>query len=316
MIKLVMLTQGVEFTEACEIITGRKASAPYDPVKAAEIRRQNEAAEAQRKKDAENYREKARAEGHAIWQSRSRDHGRRHVLDYLRIRGLMTSDLMMVFEFIRLAQHDGLPLMEKTAAGWKQLAKTPAMLAPIQLADDRFGAVHRTWLNLASPKGRLQLVHPETGKDVDTKKSWGVKQGGAIRLYTPARPRRIIMGEGIETTLTPLAHNFEPDTAYWAGVDVGNMSGKARRDDAGKLRQDLPALDDLECWQPPAWCEELIYLGETEKNGRNTNEKLIRGLSRAQILRRRARETNPDLPALSTSFIEAPEGGDLNDLVR
>ena len=124
------------------------------------------------------------------------------------------------------------------------------------------------------------------------------------------------MGEGIETTLTPLAHNFEPDTAYWAGVDVGNMAGKAWRDENGKPVQDRPDLDDLDCWQPPDWCEELIYLGETEKAERNTNAKLTRGLKRAQIRRRQARQTNPDLPDLVTEFVEPPEdGGDLNDLV-
>lgn len=316
-IKLVMVTEGLGFTEACELITGRRADAPRDPEKEAEIRRQNEAAEAKRQKDAEEYREKARTEGYAIWQARSRDHRRRLVLEYLRIRGLMTSDLMAVFEFLRLGQHDALALMDKTSAGWVQLTRVPAMLAPIQLADDRFGAVHRTWLDLSQPKGRLQISHPDTGKPVDTKKSWGVKQGGAIRLYTPANPRRIIMGEGIETTLTPLAHNFEPDTAYWAGVDVGNMAGKAGYDETGKTRQDVPDLADIECWQPPVWCEELIYLGETEKSGRNTNDKLTRGLLRAQILRRRARKTNPDLPTLETAFVEAPEaGGDINDLVR
>ena len=69
-IKLVQETQGVGFTEACEIIAGRKADAPYDPARAEAIRRQNEAAEAQRVADAERYRQKARREGYAIWQAR------------------------------------------------------------------------------------------------------------------------------------------------------------------------------------------------------------------------------------------------------
>src|SRR5690606_21394690 len=143
-------------------------------------------------------------------------------------------------------------------------------------AEGRFGAVHRTWLDLASPKGRLQLKHPDSGEDLETKKAWGVKQGGAIRLYRPKNPRRIVMGEGIETTLTPLAGNFEPDTAYWAGVDVGDMAGRACRDADGKRHEDRPDMDDLERWQPPDWCEELIYLGETEKAERNTDAKLTR----------------------------------------
>lgn len=318
MIKLVMLTERLGFTEACELITGRTADAPRDLAKEAEIRRQNEEAEAKRARDAEDYRQKARSEGYAIWRSRSPDSGRRLVLEYLRIRGLMTSDLLSVWEQVRLGQHDDLPYMDRTKAGpWVQLAKGLAMLAPIQMADDHFGAVHRTWLDLDSPKGRLHLVHPDTGKDLETKKAWGIKQGGAIRLYTPPRPRRIIMGEGIETTLTPLAYDFEPDTAYWAGVDVGNMSGKAWRDENGKAVQDRPDLDDLDCWQPPDWCEELIFLGETEKAARNTNAKLTRGLLRGQILRNAARKTNPSLPPLETAFVEPPEGGgDLNDLVR
>jgi hypothetical protein len=317
-IKLVMLTQKVEFTPACEIITGRKADAPFDPERAAEIRRQNEEAEEKRIAEAERYRQKARKEGYEIWQSRSRDPGRPLVADYLVGRGLLTASLIELFPQIRLGQHDGLPYMDRTTSGaWVQLALAPAMLAPIQMADDRFGAVHRTWLDPASDKGRLRLVHPDTGKDLETKKAWGIKQGGAIRLYTPPRPRRVIMGEGIETTLTPLAHDFEPDTAYWAGVDVGNMAGKAWRDENGKAVHDRPDLDDLDCWQPPDWCEELIYLGETEKAERNTNAKLTRGLKRAQIRRRKARETNPDLPELVTEFVEPPEGGgDINDLVR
>lgn len=317
-IKLVMLTQDVGFIQACEIVTGRRADAPMDPERAAAIRRQNEEAEKRRADDAERYRQKARREGYEIWQARSRDPGRPLVAEYLVRRGLLTGKLIELFPLLLLGQHDGLPYMDRTLAGaWVELARGPAMLAPIQMGDDRFGAVHRTWLDLARPKGRLVLTHPDTGKPLETKKSWGIKQGGAIRLYTPENPRRIIMGEGIETTLTPLAHDFAADTAYWAGVDVGNMSGRARRDAGGKMIQDEPDLDDLDCFQPPAWCEELIFLGEMEKAGRNTSARLTRGLKRAQILRRREREANPDLPELVTEFVEPPQGGDdLNDLVR
>ena len=61
------------------------------------------------------------------------------------------------------------------------------------------------------------------------KKVIGSKKGGAIRLFTPKPAHRIVMGEGIETTLTAAAHAFEFDTAYWAGVDLGNMAGRAAR---------------------------------------------------------------------------------------
>ena len=131
-IKLVMVTQGVGFTEACEIITGRKADAPRNLEREAEIRRQNEAAERDRAAAAERYRQKARTEGYAIWRARASGLQRPLVLEYLRIRGLMTSDLMTVWEFLQLGQHDALPYMDRTKDGpWVQLACVPAMLAPV-----------------------------------------------------------------------------------------------------------------------------------------------------------------------------------------
>lgn len=316
-IKLVMETSGVEFVEACEIITGRKADAPIDPVRAAQIAEENAEAQRRRDADSERYREKARKDGYAIWNGCAPRDQRGIVLDYLKLRGLMTSDLMAVFGQIMLRQHV-LPFMvEKAAGGWRQIHSGPVMVAAAQLPDGRFGAVHQTWIDLGQAKGKVELVHPDTAKPVPAKKVRGTKKGCAIRLYTPLNPQRIIMGEGIETTLTALAYNFEPSTAYWAGVDLGNMTGRARRDDAGKQLHDLPDLTDTECFLPPDWCTELVYLAETDTPEHHTTEKIIRGLLRAQTLRRRARLEKPALPDLATAFVLPPEeGGDLNDLAR
>lgn len=316
-IALVEKVSEVSFVEACEIITGRKAQEPIPPEVAAENKRKADAAAAKRELDAKNYREKARRDGFAIWQSRSRDPARLQLLDYLRIRGLLTSDLMAIWPQIRLSQHDALPYRLALKGGaFHHVTTGLAMLAAVQMPDGRFGAVHRTYLDLDQPNGKLLAFHPETKEPVDPKKSMGTKQGGAIRIYTPESPRRIIMGEGIETTATPLAHNFEPDTAYWAGVDVGNMAGRAARDAKGRAIEGEPDLADLDCFQPPDWCEELIYLGETEAAGRNTVAKLSRGLMRAFLAREEARKANPALPPLETVLIEPPPAGDLNDLVK
>jgi hypothetical protein len=129
--------------------------------------------------------------------------------------------------------------------------------------------------------------------------------------------KRIVMGEGIETTLTALAHNFEPETAYWAGVDLGNMAGRAARAETGGQLWDQPDLDDLDCFLPPDWCEELVYLCDSDEASNHTEEKVIRGLRRALILRERAREANAALPALTVSYVPPlGDGKDLNDLVR
>lgn len=123
------------------------------------------------------------------------------------------------------------------------------------------------------------------------------------------------MGEGIETTLTAFAHSFEEDTAYWAGVDLGNMAGRAARNGAGKLLHDVPDMDDLECFLPPDWCEELVYLGEDDGAQSHSLEKAWRGLRRAEAVRDDRRSTEP-LPALAVFYVPPVEGGDLNELVR
>lgn len=317
-IALVQKVDGVTFVEACEIITGRRAEQPVDPARAEELRRKAQADAEERDRQAREYREKARGDGYQLWRSRNPDPARSIVLEYLRIRGVMTSDLLSVWPQIRLGQHDSLTYWLAIQGERRpiELARSPAMLAPIQLADNRFGAVHRTWLDLDQPNGKLVALHPKTNEPVEVKKSLGIKQGGAIRLYTPENPRRLIMGEGIETTLTALAHNFEPETAYWAGVDVGNMAGKAALDANHKRMEYLPDLDDRDCFLPPDWCEALIYLGETESGGRNTIAKLTRGLLRARSLRQEARKERPELPDLSTELVEPPADGDLNDIVK
>lgn len=315
-IKLVMLTQGVEFTEACEIVTGRAADAPIDPAKAEAIARDNARREAERARDAHAYRERAREEGYKIWRSCAPRDQRDVVAEYLALRGLLTADLMHWWGQICLwqGQQNYTVMVDRM---WQRIHTGPVMVAAVQMPNDRFGAAHMTWLDLNQPKGKVELAHPSSGEAQPSKKVRGVKKGGAMRLLSVPNATRIVMGEGIETTLTALAHNFEPDTNYWAGVDLGNMSGKARRDAAGKQIHDEPDLDDDDCFLPPDWCRELVYLAETDAPENHTTDKIKRGLKRAQILRRRAQEHDPSLPDLVTSFIEGPEaGGDLNDLVR
>ena len=151
------------------------------------------------------------------------------------------------------------------------------------------------------------------GSERAIKKVIGSKKGGTIRLFTPDGVRRIVMGEGIETTLTALAHAFEPETAYWAGVDLGNMAGKAARSLSGGQIWDQPDLNDVNCFVPPDWCEELVYLCDEAE----TLPEIIRGLARAVTLRDQAREANPLLPVLTARCVEPIGGGkDMNDLVR
>ena len=320
-IDLVMATENVTFILACEIVTGRKASEPVDPERARRVAAQNAEDERKRADDAARYREQARRDGWRIFSEARANQGRDYLGRYLALRGvgldLIGKTLPDLIQ-LKLWEHPHLPLVEKIGGQWVTLHTGPAMVAAVQMPDDRFGASHATWLDLDQPKGKVDLgLHPEKKQPIPSKKVRGTKKGGAIRLFTPERPRRLMMGEGIETTLTALAHNFEPDTAYWAGVDLGNMAGKAARDASGRQMHGLPDLEDWECFLPPDWVEELIYLCDGDEADKHTVEKVTRGLMRAQAWRERRLTDNPALPVLDCAFVEpVGEGKDLNDLVR
>ena len=322
-IDLVIKTENVDFTRACEIVTGRKASDPVDERRMAELRAQNEADERRRAEDVERYREKARKRAYEIWRSgfspswpASTESA---VAAYLRQRGIrlgMGEHEAVRGDMIGLRENR-LPWKEQQGSTWVTLHEGPVMQAAVQRPDGTFGAVHQTWLDLAQPKGKLVLPLDPQGNERPSKKVLGVKKGGAIRLFSPTGSRRLVMGEGIETTLTALAHNFEPDTAYWAGVDLGNMAGKAARSESGGQVHDQPDMDDRDCFVPPDWCEELVFLCDSDEAQNHTEDKVTRGLRRALRLREAARETNPELPPLAVSYVPPiGDGKDLNDLVR
>jgi hypothetical protein len=275
------------------------------------------------------------------------------VVDYLRLRGIDLLALPEAVQIgIRLRESDALSYLtpSEDGRGYRVLCAGPAMLAAVQRPDGSFGAVHQTWLDpsvvggrshegsqlAGSPNGRLVLPPDAEGKERPGKKVLGSKKGGAIRLFTPrsgpagaAAPseptalgtpsrlptsaRRLVMGEGIETTRTALAHAFEPETAYWAGVDLGNMAGRAARDADGHILHEIPDLDDVECFLPPDWVEELVYLSDSDDPRSHTEEKVIRGLRRALAWR----QHGGNVPPLTCSYMPPlGDGRDLNDLVR
>lgn len=326
-IELVMKTENVGFVKACELITGRTVA---DPISAEEMARIAMAAEQRdRERAAEEDKRRLRAisEGLAIFNRSAEPApiGAGGVADYLQLRGLPAS---IKFNKVGLREIPKLDYVVEVQDGerkrWKTIHSGPAMIAAVVLPNNTFGAVHQTWIDVSQTKGKAVLRHPsridpKTGELelLASKKVRGSKRGGAIRLYTPKTVHRIVMGEGIETTLTAMAHNFEPGTAYWAGVDLGNMAGKAFRDIDNHRHEERPDLDDLDCFLPPDWCDELVYLCDSDEPETRTVDKVSRGLRRALELRERARETRPELPYLHCELVPPiGDGKDLNDLVR
>lgn len=376
-IYLVMWSEGRKFVDALERITGQKPDREISADELADQRRRADEEQDRRDAAAAEFREKARKAGFGVWgKSRRPDwraglnggasqNGSSHavgpVISYLEKRGIPVARLLEaapsgpVLHEIKLHPWREEATDDIGRKSWIIMAETGCMVACVQLADGRFGAVHQTWLDPSQPKGRLVLPDDMKGKPRPTKKVLGAKKGGAIRLYTPpnlaewwavgaegarqlagpagcTRPKfRIVMGEGIETTLTAMAHAFEPDTAYWAGVDLGNMSGRAYRGADGKLDHGLPDLEDRDCFLPPDWCEELVYLADGDDADNRTIAKLERGLLRAQALRQLATDAwdraatrqgardslGARPPPLAIAYVPPLEPGkDLNDLVR
>lgn len=313
---LVMHTQQLKFVESCELITGDKAATPISADELARLEAKRIADREAQERVAAQYRENARRAAHGIWMKGDAVAGT-DVETYLaQVRGLAGGSI--AFGSRTWALDLKLPLrFQAKLTYWhdkQALHAGSAMLAAIQMPDGRFAGIHQTYLDLGQPNGKL-LLPPVNDKDLPAKKVLGVKKGCAIRLVTPAGATRMVMGEGIETTMTAVAFAREPDTAFWAGVDLGNMSGKAARNASGGMVHDQPDMTDLDCFQPPDWVEELIYLCDGDEPAKHTVEKVKRGLRRAKRRREMTRDAGVDVAPLSIKMVPpGAAGSDLNSL--
>ena len=181
------------------------------------------------------------------------------------------------------------------------------MIAAVQDDTGRLGAVHRTWIDLDQPSGKARIVDPEGEyADLPAKKVLGSKKGGAIRLRSPRDATTMVMGEGIETTLSALVAEAVPfSAAFWAGVDLGNMAGR-RQLGQGLRYAGLPDLGDDEAFVPPPQIRKLVFVQDGDSDPKLTRAKLEAGLRRAMALR----------PGLTGAIVHAGEGRDLNDVLR
>jgi len=304
-VRLVELVLACDFKAALAWLVG-EAEREIDP----EVRRQREEARERDKVEAERVAERKRAEAvsaaRAIWDAAVPAVGS-PVVDYLRLRGL--PDALASNPPPCLRYTPALPYMiPAEGRGWQEAHRGPAMLAAIQLPGGGFSAVHRTWFDLDRPQGKARIEHD--GEILDRKKSLGSKKGCAIRL-THHRPRpgdfdTLVMGEGIETTLTALAADALPGAAYWAGIDLGNMAGRRVLRGKGMKYAGIPDLEDDTAFLPPPWIRRLVFIQDGDSDPRVTRAQLLSGLRRA-----RARIRGLD----SISIVHPGEGQDLNDIL-
>ncbi len=101
------------------------------------------------------------------------------------------------------------------------LGRFAAQVALIQGTDNKPCGAHVTWLK-PDGSGKLDdLVHPDTGEVLPSRKIRGVSWGGAVRL-TPAA-EHMTFAEGIETAASIVQ---ETRAHVWALLSIGNFAGR------------------------------------------------------------------------------------------
>lgn len=196
-----------------------------------------------------------------------------------------------------------------------------AQLAAIIGPDGKFAGLHTTWIDLARPKGKAEIVHPETGEVLPSKKVRGTKAGGYIDLggCDAGRARRMIAGEGIETVLavyTALvrAGRDVSDTSFRCAVDLGNLAGRAAetlahpslKSAAGRAQRIPGSTPDMTspAMPVPDNIAELVLLGDGDSDPFLTRHALTRAAARHSRADRLVR----------VRF--APDGLDFNDMIN
>lgn len=307
-VALVQHVRGCDFRAALDWLCGPAQEIPAEEL---ELRRKK-AAERKRRQEETARRERNRAilAARDIWAGTVAADGG-PVLDYLALRGIDPARIGKMPETIRFHPDMAytIPVAGKRGE-WRVLFRGPCMVASITDAGFRTTAVHRTWIDLSQPSGKAAIHDPNKAGDfLPAKKVLGSKKGGAIRLRTPkcGGLDTMIMGEGVETTLSAMvaAADDAPPAAYWAGVDLGNMSGQQERV-PGTRWSGRPDMTDADAFLPPPWVKRLIFIQDGDSDPKATTAKLQAGLRRAMTAR----------PGLQGFIAHAGDGLDMNDLLR
>lgn len=297
-VELVKVALGCDFLAALSYLVG-EAEAKIDPELVEKRRRDREAAE-RRQADYER-----RARAHAIEQARdiwasAEGFDVAPAAAYLAGRGITFESWPPTLRY--LPAH---PYKRKIAGQFREWHRGPAMIAAIQGPDHKVQAVHQTWFDPDRPGQKAEILGPDGDKQ-PAKLTRGSVKGGAIRLTPmPLEGECLIVGEGIETTASPMMIDAVPGAAYWAGVSLTNMAGVQLKE--GRARNSgRPDLSDQDAFMPPPWIGRLIFLQDGDSEPKATRAKLLSGL-------RRARAHNP---ALTIEIVAAPAGKDFNDVLR
>ncbi|ULK98863.1 CHC2 zinc finger domain-containing protein [Bradyrhizobium sp. I71] len=338
-IRLVEKVEGCDFRVAIERLGGRTA---IDAARARELFEERERKRLAREKTSADYREAERKRLHRTWKQTQPIHGT-IAAHYLEGRGLQLPERCPGLRFAPVMPywHGETVDDHGRKAGPRKIYEGPAMVGAFIRPDGKFGGLHLTWLREfpaqvgsatlqgAAPQGpgpeerpaytKAEILDPDTGEVLNAKKMRGSKTGAYIAIQMHDAPRRLVIGEGIETVLsvwTAMHQGGRPldDMAFWAAGDLGNLAGRANRTinhptlkrpngQPQKVPDRFPDLEDPGL-SIPGSVEELILLGDGD------SEKVLTENAMERAARRYARESR----VIRIAF--APSGRDFNDLLR
>ncbi len=330
-IRLVQLVDGCDFLSAIERLGGR---ATPDPEAAQRLFDERERKRLSREKTAAEYREAERKRLFKTWKTAVKDLAGTPVEGYLAGRGLQLPQPCIGLRYLPSAPYfHGERIDDRGRKSPIKIHSGPAMLGAFIRPDGKFGGLHTTWLEdyrarLEFVEGeqqtmrlfrKIELADPDTGEVLNSKKMRGSKTGAYIAIAKIDDPRRLVIGEGIETVLAVwTAHQAAgrdiSDTAFWAAGDLGNLAGRALRTiphptlkrpngRAMTVPDRYPDPDDVGLSIPDS-VEELILLGDGD------SEPLLTECAMERAARRYAREGR----RIRIAF--APAGRDFNDVLR
>lgn len=323
-IRLVEKAEGCDFLAAIERLGGRRE------VDAAEARALFEAREKkriEREKTAAGYREAERKRLWRTWDKAVREIHGTPLESYANGRGLVLPARCPGLRYLPSSPYFHGEIIERGQKRARKIHTGPAMLAAFIRPDGKFGGLHITWLSVTTSlddvtaPGKAEIMDPDSGEMLNSKKMRGSKTGAYI-LVAPAdtdTPRRLIIGEGIETVLAVwTAHHLAgcsiDDTALWAAGDLGNLAGRAietvkhptlkrPNGQAQRIPGPFPDPDDAGLAIPDS-VEELVLLGDGDSDPVLTQHAMTRAA------RRYAR------PGRLIRIAFAPAGQDFNDVLR
>src|SRR4051812_27676667 len=232
-IRLVQLVEGCDFLGAIERLGGRVA---VDPEAAKRLFEERERKRLVREKQNAVYREAERKRLYRTWKSAVKDLRSTPVKAYLAGRGLQLPQACIGLRYLPSQPYwHGDVIDDRGRKSPRQIHAGPAMCGAFIRPDGTFGGLHLTWLTQDDVPAKAEIIDPDSGELLNAKKMRGSKTGAFISiLVTGAPPRRLVIGEGIETVLAVwTAHHLAgrpiDDMAFWAAGDLGNLAGRATR---------------------------------------------------------------------------------------